>query len=218
MGSDEGSGSANPHRATATTPSAAATSSSDRADVPGAPRMRDGDDATRLLIGGSGRREISPRKRRRLSGAEPLDAVEHPLRVVSRRAAIERIGNQAAGARDIAGLKGRHPLVQDRFGLPLQLGLRVASAVDVGARPIVMPIEEQHARPEVDGRFVVTEEILIEPGEQQLLDAGVALRLGQRVGRVRVGTKRGVVSSQVPALPIPVRLRRMAGSRGDYSS
>ena len=128
-----------------------------------------------------------------MRGTEPIDAIQHPLRVVSRRAPIERVGDEAASAGDIAGLKRLDALMQHRFRLPLQLGLRTARAIDIGPRPIVMPIEEQDARPEVDGLFVLAEEILVEPGKKQLLDAGITLGCAQRVRCVRVGTERCVV-------------------------
>ncbi len=40
--------------------------------------------------------------------------------------------------------------MQDGFGLALPLGLRAPCALDVGAGPIVMAIEEEHARPQID--------------------------------------------------------------------
>jgi hypothetical protein len=128
---------------------------------------------------------------------EAIDPIQHPLRIVLRRAAVERVGNEAASAGDIAGLKRRNPLMKDGLRLPLQLGLRAARAVDIRTRAIVVPIEEQHARPEVDGLFVLTEEVLVEPGKEQLLDAGITLGCGQRLRSVRVGTERCVVNAEI---------------------
>ena len=67
------------------------------------------------------------------------------------------------------------PCCSSASDLALPLGLRAARPLDVGARAIVMPIEKQHARPEVDGLFVVAGEVLVEAGEQELLDPRVAI-------------------------------------------
>ena len=128
---------------------------------------------------------------------EPIDPIQHPLRIVSRRAAIERVGDESAGAGDIAGLERLDALMQHRLRLPLQLGLRTARAIDIGPRAIVMPIEEQDARPEIDRLFVLAEEILVEPGKKQLLDARIAIGCAQRVRCVRVGTERCVVDGEI---------------------
>ena len=83
--------------------------------------------------------------------------------------------------------------MKDGLGLALQLGLRAARALDIGARAIVVAIEKQHARPEVDGLFVLTGEVLVEPGEEQLLDAGVTLGVAQRLVE-RASDRIGIVS------------------------
>ena len=63
--------------------------------------------------------------------------------------------------------------MDERFGHALLLGLRAARAIDVGAGAIVIAIEEQHARPEIDGRFELAGEIVIEPRDEEMLDARV---------------------------------------------
>ena len=72
--------------------------------------------------------------------------------------------------------------MHQRFGNALLLGLRAARAIDVGARAIVSAIEEQHARPEIDGRFELAREIVIEPRDEEMLDPrfvfGARVRLG----------------------------------------
>ena len=60
--------------------------------------------------------------------------------------------------------------MHERFGNALAFGLRAAGAIDIGTRPIVGPIEKQHARPEVDGLFELTGEVVIEAGHEQMLD------------------------------------------------
>ena len=128
---------------------------------------------------------------------EPIDPFQHALGIVLRRAAVERVGDEAASTGDIASLKRLNPLMKDRLRLPLQLGLRAARAIDIRTRAIVVPIEEQHARPEVDRLFVLTEEVLVEPGKEQLLDARITLGCAQRIRSVRVGTERCVVDAEI---------------------
>jgi hypothetical protein len=76
--------------------------------------------------------------------------------------------------------------------LPLSFGLGAACPIDVRARAIVVAIEEQDTRPEVDGGFELAGEVVIQPGDEQVLDsrvlAGGAWRggLGRR-GRLRIG-------------------------------
>ena len=65
--------------------------------------------------------------------------------------------------------------MQQRFGFALLLGLGAARALDVRARAIVVAIEEQDARPQVDGLVVVVGEVVVEAGEQELLDPRVPL-------------------------------------------
>ena len=93
-----------------------------------------------------------------------------------RRALIERIAQQRAGARHFAAVESLEAFVDQGFGDALLLGLRAARAIDVGARPIVVAIEEQHARPEVDGRFELAREIVIEARDEEILDARLRLR------------------------------------------
>ena len=75
--------------------------------------------------------------------------------------------------------------MHQRFGNALLLGLRAAGAIDVGARAIVVAIEEQHAGPEVDGRFELAREIVIEPGDQEMLDPRVVFGAWKRLGAAR---------------------------------
>jgi hypothetical protein len=139
----------------------------------------------------------SPWVRRCLPHAEPVDPIQHPFGVVSWRTAIKRVGDQAAGVGDITGLKRGDALMKNGLRFALQFRLRAAGAIDVGPRAVVMPIEKEGPRPQIDRLFVLAEKILIEPGEKQLLDAGVTLGCAQRFGTVRVGTKRGVVDGEL---------------------
>jgi hypothetical protein len=98
-------------------------------------------------------------------------------------ALIERIAQQRPGVLHVAAMKGVEPLMDQRFGLALLLGLRAPGALDVGPGSVMMPVEEQDARPQIDGRFEVAGEVLIEAGDEQVLDARV---LGGRTRTARV--------------------------------
>jgi hypothetical protein len=123
---------------------------------------------------------------------EPFDAIEDAERQVLRGAAIQRVAEERSGVFDVALVEGHQPFVDERLGLPLPLGLCAPGAFDVGPGPIVMPVEEQHTGPDVDGRFEVAGEVLIQAGNEELLDARVLPFRGRRIGwrgrrRVRIG-------------------------------
>ena len=58
-------------------------------------------------------------------------------------------------------------------------------------RSRVAPIEEQHPAPDVDGLLVAAAEVLLEPGEQQFVDLGVAIQVG--LEGVVFPARRGIV-------------------------
>jgi hypothetical protein len=80
-------------------------------------------------------------------------------------------------------------LMHERFGFTLSLGLRTTCPFDVGARPVVVPIEKQHARPDVDGLVVLRREVMIETGEQQAFNARVAFSDAQLFSWCVVGSQ-----------------------------
>ena len=86
---------------------------------------------------------------------------------------------------DVSAIERLQPFVDQRLGLALPLGLRAARALDVGASAIVMAVEEQDPRPEIDRRVELAGEVVIEAGDQQLLDARVAPGGAWRLGRGR---------------------------------
>ena len=91
----------------------------------------------------------------------------------------------------VAALERRDAGLQQLFGFALPLGQRAARPLDVRARPRVAAIEKQRARPDVDGLVVLGGEVVIEAGEQELLDLRVAIRIRRGVVRARaVGAKR----------------------------
>ena len=70
--------------------------------------------------------------------------------------------------------------VQQLLGLALTLGDRLARPIDVGASAIVIPVEENDARPDIDRLFVVFREVMIEAGDEKFFDARRALGIGVR--------------------------------------
>ena len=95
---------------------------------------------------------------------------------------IESGSQQLTRTRDVAVAKGVEALVEKRFRFALALSLGTPRTFDIRTRAIVMPIEEQHARPEIDGVVVVAREILIETREEQLLNPRVAIGTSQCLG------------------------------------
>ena len=99
---------------------------------------------------------------------------------------------QAPCFASVAAAERRGAVVQQFLGLPLPLGQRAARPLDVRARAGMAAIEKQRARPDVDGVLVLRGEVVIETGEEQLFDFGVAIRVrrGARASGCRVGAKR----------------------------
>ena len=114
---------------------------------------------------------------------QQADAVQHRQGLLVRRAALDGRCQQATGTIDVAVVERLQALVHQRFGFSLPLRQRAARPVDVGPRPIVGAIEEQHARPDVHRVFEPPGEVLVEAGDEQLLDAGVAFGVAQRLVR-----------------------------------
>ena len=67
--------------------------------------------------------------------------------------------------------------VQQLVRLALFLRERAPGPFDVRARLRVGAVEEQHARPDVDRELVLAREVVVETGEQQLFDPGVAITI-----------------------------------------
>ena len=88
--------------------------------------------------------------------------------------------SRSRAVRDVAGVVGVDAGVDELLALALAFGQRAARALDVGAGAAVAALEKHDARPDVDRLLVVAVEVLIEAGEQQLFDAGVAVRVGAR--------------------------------------
>ena len=117
--------------------------------------------------------------------------------------------DQPARRLRIAAVECGTPRVQQLIALALTLRDRAARAFDVGARPCMAAVDEQHARPDVDREFVLFGEIVIEPREQELFDArvSVAFRHVRRAGRGSERSGSVIVSyrEEVPVIMRPTR-------------
>lgn len=90
-----------------------------------------------------------------------------------RGALVEGIAQERPSADDLATIERFEALVHERLRDSLLLGLSASGPIDIGARSIVGAIEKEHARPQVDGGIELTREIVIEPGDEQMLDAAL---------------------------------------------
>ena len=107
-----------------------------------------------------------------------IQALEDGERFVGRRAAVDGRLQQPARFLPFAALKRGDAAVQELLGLALALGERAAGPLDVGARTRMVAIQEERARPDVDGVLVAGGEIVVQTDQQQLLDLRVAIDLG----------------------------------------
>jgi hypothetical protein len=128
---------------------------------------------------------------RRLGKLESVDAIQQRERLVAGGATLDRGRQQRPCLSRVAAIECRGSGVQQLFTLALPLRYRTTRTLDVGLCAGVSAIQEQYARPDADRQFVLSAEVMIESGEKQSLDAGVAVALRHlsRFGRV-VGTER----------------------------
>ncbi len=82
--------------------------------------------------------------------------------------------------------------VDQLFGFALPLGQGLPRTLDVGACPIVGAVEEHDARPDVDRLLVLGCEVVVEPGEQEVLDPRLAIGQGGIVARTGVVGAQGI--------------------------
>ena len=75
--------------------------------------------------------------------------------------------------------------MNQRFRDAVLFRLRAARPIDVRAGPVVAPIEEQHAGPEVDGGFELAGKIMIETRHEELLNPRVVFGARVRLGGAR---------------------------------
>jgi hypothetical protein len=124
------------------------------------------------------------RRGRPLPHVQPIDSSKHAEGDVMRPALVERVAEQRPGANHFPAIEGFEALVHQRFGNAELLGLGAARAIDVRTGAVVIPVEEQDARPQVDGGVELTGKIAIETRHEQLLDAPLVFT-GWRLGPAR---------------------------------
>ena len=112
--------------------------------------------------------------------------MQHRQRLLVRGAALDGRGQQPPRAFDFAVIEGLQTLVHERFGLALTLGLRSPHPIDVGAGPVVGPVEKEDASPDVDRVIHPPGKVIVEPRDEQLFDARLAFGVSQGIGNGRV--------------------------------
>ena len=138
-----------------------------------------------LTTGGS-RPTLRPlTRRRRGHRIEASETMQEHEREVTGAALFNCARQQITRTLEITSLIGGDSLVQALLGFPLTLGKRAPGALDVRARAAVATLEERDARPHIDRLLVVTTEVVVETGQEQLFDTCNAIGLAQRasVGR-----------------------------------
>jgi glutamate formiminotransferase len=116
---------------------------------------------------------------------EPIQTIEDGKRLVRRRALADRRFQQPARFAGLATIERGYAVVQQFFRFPLSLGERASSAIDVRAGAGMIAVQEQCSRPDVDRLIVLSGEIVIEAGEEQLLDLRFAIRFRHGLMRAR---------------------------------
>ena len=115
---------------------------------------------------------------------------------------------QFAGRAGVTAVERLDAGMKQLVTLALTFGDRTARPFDVGARPGMAAIDEQHPRPDVDRELVLFGEIVIEPGDEELFDTRVAIAIWHvRLGGVSIGTER----------VCHVRVAGVGNSGGNYS-
>ena len=106
---------------------------------------------------------------------ELLHASEQHQRLVTGRALIDGAGQQVARAFNLSRLVRVQSTMQELLRFALALRDRLACAIDVRAGAVVIAIEKDDARPDVDRLFVFPGEIVIQTRNEKFFDARGAL-------------------------------------------
>ena len=102
---------------------------------------------------------------------ELLHASEEYERLIARGALIHRSGQQVARPFHLSGFICLEAPVQKLFRLALTLGNRLSCAIDVGTGTVVIPVQKDHARPDIDRLFVFATEVVVETRKEKFFDA-----------------------------------------------
>ena len=122
---------------------------------------------------------------------QTIQTIEERERLFGCGAAVHGRHQEAPRCHDVAAAEGFDTRVEQLLTLALALGDRAARPLHVGTRARVAVIEEQHTRPHADRELVLAGKIMVESGEEEVFDSGVAVSL-LKIGRCRgpVGAKR----------------------------
>ena len=113
-----------------------------------------------------------------------MEALEKQMCRIRVPAPVHGFRQQRACRGKVTGVVRGHAFLHERLDLALPLGHEPPCAIDIGLGPAVAPIEERDPRPDVDRLLEASGEILIEAGEEQLLDAAFAIASLRVVGNV----------------------------------
>lgn len=114
-------------------------------------------------------REIKP------CSLELLHASEQHQRLITGGALIDGARQQVARTFDLSGFVRLEAAMQELLRLALTLRDGLARAIDVRAGTIVIAVEKDDARPDVDRLFVFSREVVIQTGNEKCFDARRAL-------------------------------------------
>ena len=135
------------------------------------------------------------------NGTDAIQTIEKDAGGVT--ALLQRARKELARLVDLARVVCDDAVVKTFVGLALPLGKRAASPLDVGTRTIVMTVEKNDARPDADCALILSAEIVIESGEEKLLDSRLSVRFvvrlvrADRVGRHRIRHQMGSIRSRL---------------------
>ena len=99
-------------------------------------------------------------------------------RDVLRGSPIEGRGDELARRVDVSPIEGGLTAVKQLFRLSLPFSYGAARALDVRTGAGMSAIEKQHARPDMNRLLVTPAEIVIEAGQQKLLNFRVPVHVG----------------------------------------
>jgi hypothetical protein len=120
---------------------------------------------------------LGPQFLRHSRGLQAIDPVEQRERFLGDGALFDRRHEETPCSVCFAALERRGPRVDELFSLSLPLGYRPACPLDVCPRSGMAPIDEQRAGPDVNGKLVLTGEVVVQAIQQEFLDTRFPIQL-----------------------------------------
>ena len=145
---------------------------------------------------------------------EAIDPLQQRHGLFPARAALDRRFEHRSRRNLVAALKGRYTGVEQFIAFALALGDRTSRPLDVRPRPGVPAIEKQDTRPDVNGKIVLTGEVVVETGKEKLFNPRVPIAIrflrggrgsarSNRVGHPQSKFIRRVARIITPNSPLP---------------